>query len=101
MIAGMDVTVRDDGQGRYEAVTGSGEVVGFAAYQRQGGALVFPHTVVDPQHQDQGVGTALATAALDDARAKGLSVVPACEFFAVFLDQHEEYQDLVAAEPGR
>ena len=92
----MDVTVRDDGQGRYEATTADGEVVGFAAYEREGDRVVFPHTVVDPAHQDQGVGSALATAALDDARARGLSVVPACAFFSAFLAQHEEYADLVA-----
>ena len=92
----MDVTVKDNGQDRYEALTADGEVLGFAAYEREGDRIVFPHTVVDPAHQDQGVGSALATAALDDARARGLAVVPACAFFAAFLDDHEEYADLLA-----
>ena len=92
----MDVTVEDDGQDRYVATTGDGEVVGFAVYERDGDRIVFPHTVVEPEHQDQGVGSALATAALDDARARGLTVVPACAFFSAFLADHDEYADLVA-----
>ena len=92
----MDVTVKDNGQDRYEAVSGAGEVVGFAAYEREGDRIVFPHTVVEPEHQDQGVGSALATAALDDARARGLTVVPACAFFSAFLADHDEYADLLA-----
>ena len=88
--------MKDNGQDRYEALDADGEVVGFAAYAREGGRVVFPHTVVAPEHQEQGIGSALATAALDDSRARGLAVVPACEFFAAFLADHTEYADLVA-----
>jgi predicted GNAT family acetyltransferase len=41
----------------------------------------------------------LARAALDDARTRGLVVMPFCPFVAGFIERHiEEYADLVAPE---
>lgn len=90
------VSVTDDGVSRYEARTAEGEVVGFAEYDVRGETVVFPHTVVDPAHRGQGIAGALARRALDDARAAGRSVVPACGFFQVYLRRHPRDQDLVA-----
>ena len=55
----------------------------FAAYQRDGNAIVFTHTEVPPELQGQGVGSALARGALDAARAEGAEVVPLCPFIAL------------------
>lgn len=90
------MSVTDDGVSRYEARTADGDVVGFAAYDVRGGSVVFPHTVVDPAHRGRGTAGALARRALDDARAAGRTVVPACSFFRVYLRRHPEDQDLVA-----
>ena len=90
------VSVADDGVSRYEARTADGEVVGFADYDVRGETVVFPHTVVDPAHRGRGIAGALARRALDDARAAGRSVVPACSFFRVYLQRHPRDQDLVA-----
>lgn len=91
------VSITDDGSSRYEARSADGEVVGSADYLVRGDSTVFPHTVVDPAHRGGGVASALATRALDDARSRGRTVVPACSFFEVFISRHPEYQDLVAA----
>jgi uncharacterized protein len=46
-----------------------------------------------------GLGGWLARAALDDARARGLMVMPFCPFIADFIECHiDEYGDLVASE---
>lgn len=67
----MTVTIRDtDGAGRFEAWS-DGALAGFAEYLRSDGLVVYPHTVVEPAYEGQGVGGALARAALDDARARG------------------------------
>jgi uncharacterized protein len=39
----------------------------------------------------------LIATALDDARARGLTVVPRCPFVREFIENHAEYQDLVAS----
>jgi uncharacterized protein len=82
---------------RYQLRLG-GKRVGEAAYHRRDGRISFLHTEVDPALEGHGFGSRLAAAALDDARAQGLEVVPLCPFMAAFIDRHDEYEDLVA--PG-
>jgi predicted GNAT family acetyltransferase len=81
-------------EGRYEFAVGVD--VAIAAYQRRGGAVVFTHTQVPPELEGRGIGSALVKGALDDVRARGLSVIPACAFVAAYLERHPEEQDLLA-----
>lgn len=64
-------------------------------YHRRNGTIVFTHTEVPPQLEGQGVGNALAKAALDYARSEGLGVVARCAFIAAWIQRHPEYQDLL------
>jgi predicted GNAT family acetyltransferase len=84
--------------GRYEAVAG-GELAGLVAYQRRGNVVVFTHTSVEPAFEGKGVAGRLAAAALDDARAQGLAVVPRCPYVAQYIRRHPAYEDLVSPEP--
>lgn len=93
-----NVTVQDNpDKSRYEALIESGVVAGFAEYEKRGGLLVFTHTEVDDAFEGQGVGSALARGALDQARGTGLPVRPLCPFVKEYIDRHPEYQDLVDA----
>jgi predicted GNAT family acetyltransferase len=96
----METTVRDDPeQSRYEIRDGD-RVLGRAAYERNGNTTVFTHTVVDPDAGENGLGSTLVRAALDDVRSRGGSVVPQCSFVRGWIERHPDYADLVAA-PGR
>ena len=87
--------MRDDPEGqRYVAIV-DGEVAGYADRHEDGGAVVFPHTVVEDAFGGRGIGKALVRGALDDMRTQGRRVVPVCPFFASYIDKHPEYQDLV------
>jgi predicted GNAT family acetyltransferase len=79
---------------RFEAHIGS-DLAGTAFYDRRGNRVVFTHTEVDPAFEGRGVGSALAEAALDQARARGEQVVPLCEFIAGYIERHPTYADLV------
>jgi hypothetical protein len=79
---------------RYEALV-DGKLAGSAFYHLRPGRIVFLHTEVDPSYEGHGVGSRLAKTALDDARSKGLRVVPRCPFIARYIREHTEYQDLV------
>ncbi|GAC1328163.1 MAG: GNAT family N-acetyltransferase [Mycobacteriales bacterium] len=97
MTDASDPTVTDNvGANRYEARSGD-DVAGYAEYSRNGGRVTVLHTVVDPAFEGRGVGSALARAALDDARARGEAVVPTCVFIADYIDKHPAYADLVAS----
>jgi uncharacterized protein len=76
-------------------------VTAFAAYQRDGGVIVFTHTEVPPQFQGMGVGAALARGALDAARAEDAEVVPLCPFIASYIRRHPEYLDVVSEHNRR
>lgn len=96
MDGSSDVVVRDaPHRHRYEAVIGDA-VAGFVAYDQVTGDLAFTHTEVTGEFEGTGVGSALARAALDDCRAKGVKVQVFCPFIAGWIDRHPDYQELVA-----
>lgn len=64
-------------------------------YDQQADRIVFISTKVPPELEGQGIGSALARAGLDYARAKGLGVVPRCPFVRAYITRHSEYQPLV------
>ncbi|WP_344751108.1 GNAT family N-acetyltransferase [Micromonospora olivasterospora] len=81
---------------RFEARDESGAVAGVVPYQLTGAIIAYTHTEVDPAYEGRGVGSALARAVLDDARARRRTVVPLCPFLADWLTRHPEYDDIVA-----
>lgn len=92
-----DVRVTNNPQmSQYEAFIGE-ERAGVAMYRPRDGALVFTHTIVDPEFGGKGVGSALVRTALDEVRAAGEhKVVPECSFVASWIEKHPDYQDLLA-----
>jgi predicted GNAT family acetyltransferase len=80
---------------RYEARDGE-ILAGLAAYLlTSNNLIVFTHTEVEAGYEGKGVGSQLARAALDDARTRGLGVVPLCPFIRGWIDRHPDYADLV------
>jgi predicted GNAT family acetyltransferase len=88
--------VRDNPDARrYDVFTDDGQLAGFAQYVKRAGRVIFTHTEIDDAFEGKGLGSRLARAVLDDARAHELRVVPLCPFIAAYLERHPEYQDLV------
>ena len=48
-----------------------------------------------PAFEGKGIGSALIRHALDEARRRGLQVIPICPFFAAYMQRHAEVQDLL------
>ncbi|MBM0239648.1 N-acetyltransferase [Micromonospora sp. ATA32] len=93
----MEFTVTDaPGRERFEARDEAGAVAGVVTYQLTGNIIVYTHTEVEPEFEGRGVGSALARAVMDDARARGRTVVPICPFLGEWLGKHPEYEGLVA-----
>lgn len=92
------VEVANDPDGsRYEARI-DGRLVGFASYRVRDGRVVFTHTVVDDDHEGQGIGSILVRAALDDVRSGECRVVPECSFVEAWIARHPDYQGLLAPQ---
>lgn len=90
----MNVDVQDvPDEKRYEARV-DGKPAGIATYIRTPELVAFLHTEVEPEYEGKGVGSAIARAALDEARARGQRVLAVCPFIAGWIAHHPDYQDL-------
>ena len=97
-----EVPVKNNTESRsYDAFV-DGEVAGSIVYEHAGDRrVVFTHTFVEPRFRGRGVGNALVRGALDDVRAKGLTLTNFCDFVARYIDAHPEYADLLdVTHPG-
>ena len=91
--------VRNDDANRYEALV-NGALAGFAEYTLTSSTITFTHTEVDDEYEGQGVGSALAQGALDDAIRRGdrrIKVV--CPFIKAWIERHPDYQHLLEETP--
>jgi len=81
---------------RYEMHVGS-ELAGFVTYQldRQDKVISLLHTEVEPAFQGDHLGTHLARFSLDNARERGLAVLPYCPYINSWIGKHPEYTDLI------
>ncbi|HSK25096.1 MAG TPA: GNAT family N-acetyltransferase [Egicoccus sp.] len=90
----MEIT-RNDAEGRYAAVSDDGAQAGELTFEVDDGVTRLLHTAVGDEFEGQGVGSALARRALDDARRDGVRVDPKCGFVASYIQRHPEYAGLV------
>jgi uncharacterized protein len=91
----MDASVRDNpDQRRFELLV-DGAVAGLAAYRVRDGVTVVTHSEVDPAFRGRGLGSELARLTLDELRTRNARVIPACPFFARYVQEHHEYDDIL------
>ena len=87
--------IRDNAEKhRFEADLGDGSFA-IAEYNLLHGKVAFTHTEVPPAHEGQGIGSSLIRFALKQARERALQVIPICPFFAAYIKNHKEEQDLL------
>ena len=81
---------------RFEIATPAGPAV--LDYELVGHSMALTHTGVPGAMRRQGIGGALARAALDYAREERLVVRPVCPFVSAFIADNPEYAPLVDPE---
>ncbi len=72
-----------------------GRRAGFVTYRLSDGEIALLHAEVDPPMRSQGLASRLIEFTLDDARSRGLGVLPYCPFVRYFIEQHDDYLELV------
>lgn len=85
---------------RYEARLDD-QLAGFLDYVVKRGRIALVHTEVAAAYEGRGIASGLARFALDDARLRGLPVIPSCPYVKAFLERHPEYRDVVAGATPR
>ena len=93
-MASRSEVIHNEAERRFEYAEGGGTAI--ASYRLEGDTISFTHTVVPEEMEGQGIGSRLVGTALDDARKRGLKVVPLCAFVKAYIDRHPEYRDLLA-----
>ena len=95
--AAVTAVTDDPEQSRYELRV-AGELAGFLTYKRRGEQISLIHTEVEPHFQGKGLATHLARFSLNDARKRGLAVLPFCPYVNSWIKKHPDYADLVPAD---
>ena len=80
--------IEDDGQ------------VAELVYQLEGERLVLIHTGVPAVLEGRGIGSRLVAAAIDEAKRRGLTVVPQCPFAKGWLRRHPDAAAEVPIDQG-
>ena len=57
--------------------------------------IIIDHTEVGEKLRGTGVGEKLVRQAVDDARSKGISIIPLCPFARSVFDKNEELRDVL------
>jgi uncharacterized protein len=92
----MAIEVHDNREASRYEVWADGKPAGFTQYRLHDDRVNFVHTEIDPAREGEGLGSQLAHFALDDARSRGLMIVPQCPFIAGYIRRHrDEYLDAV------
>jgi len=78
---------------RFEARVGTQLAV--ADYTLEDGSITFTHTYVPTALRGQGIAEKLVRAGLAFAQAEKRKVVPQCSYVDVFIQRHQEFQDLL------
>jgi len=90
-----DIEVRDNpARFQFELLV-DGEQAGLASYRVRDGVVVITHSEVDRSFRGQGLANELARRTLDQLRERGVKVVPVCPFFAHYVSEHPEYDDII------
>lgn len=79
---------------RYELAVGSDLAV--VEYIKRPGLVILTHTFVPERLSGQGIGREIVEGVLEDARRKGLKVIPQCSFVSAHIARHPEWEALVA-----
>jgi uncharacterized protein len=95
-----EIRVQDQTDAHRYVIEVDGERAGLLQYRLEGDCISFTHAEIDSAREGQGLGSTLSAFALDDARSRGLSVLPRCPFVQSYMQRHSEYLDLVP-EPDR
>ena len=87
--------VRDNADERRYEIHSDGRLAGYLLYGSRPGLIALIHTEIKPEFEGGGLGGKLVRGALDDARDRGMSVLPFCPFVNSWIERHPEYADLV------
>ena len=92
----MEVLQTDGNENGKFYIKWEGETMAEMTYTWRGtGRIIINHTVVDERLKGKGAGKQMVVAAVTFARAKGISIIPQCQFAKSVFDKVGELRDVL------
>lgn len=89
------IEIADNADAKRYEIRADGELAGFVTYRSHPELIELVHTEIDEEFEGHGLGSQLISFALNDARERGLAVLPFCPFVNDYIQRHRRYADLV------
>ena len=84
-----------DSKGRYAYRAADGAEAEITFSRVSPTRIIVDHTGVPESMRGQGIGEAMAAHVVEDAREKGIAIIPLCPFFKAMAQRHGDWQDVV------
>jgi predicted GNAT family acetyltransferase len=94
-MSSVRIEIADDADKKRYEIHSDGELAGLVTYRLEAGLIELVHTEIDEEFEGHGLGSQLIAFALDDARERGLAVLPTCPFVNDYIQRHRQYVGLV------
>jgi predicted GNAT family acetyltransferase len=94
-MSGVRIEIADNSENHRYEIRSDGELAGFLTYRSQPELIELVHTEIDEEFEGRGLGSQLISFALQDARERGLAVLPFCPFVNDYIQRHRQYVGLV------
>lgn len=91
----VQIAITDDTDSHRYVIRVDGRRAGLLRYRLHPETIELVHTEIDEEFEGRGLGSRLISFALQDARERGLAVLPFCPFVNDYIQRHRQYVDLV------
>lgn len=92
----IDIHHEESGSAGEYTIRGDGAQAELTYRLTGDGVMVLDHTGVPKAWEGRGIGARLVARAVEDARAQGRRIQPACSYAAAQFRRHPEWSDLLA-----
>ena len=89
-----DPDIRDNADAKRYELPVEGEIA-VVTYNLSPPNLMITETLVPEKLEGQGIASRLAKHVIEDARERGLLILPVCTFFSAYFQKHPENADVV------
>ncbi|WP_420470821.1 GNAT family N-acetyltransferase [Brevundimonas sp. FT23042] len=90
----LDPEIHDNADGKRYELPVEGEIA-VVTYNLSPPNLMITETLVPEHLEGRGIASRLAKHVIEDARTRGLLILPVCPFFSAYFQKHPEHSDVV------
>ncbi len=96
-MSAVQIAITDDADSQRYVVRVDGRRAGLLQYRLRPELIELVHTEIYEEFEGRGLGSQLISFALNEARERGLAVLPFCPFVNDYIQRHRQYVELVPA----